>query len=200
MLISFWNPRFECIPLSIRLSFYLSHLFFPQSFYFDFLSFSYLFSSTFFFYLSFSPYLQSLSSLISSYIGIFVVSSVKIFSSLFQPRSVDFSPSAFSPILHSFVAHTRISSSVPLAVTASAIYKFCCYLSSILISFSLIYLYSQPIVASRFFVTVSVWLRLAFHLSISFRLLSVCVMLYPLFLSSLFVHLIFCLFSVVHSP
>lgn len=97
---------------------------------------------------------------------------MKILSSLFQPRSVDFSL-PFSSILHIFVAHTRISISVLLTVAASAEYKFALLPPFCSVSFSLFCLYSRPRVVSRFPVTVSFWLKLAFHLAISFRFPSV---------------------------
>lgn len=98
---------------------------------------------------------------------------VKIFLSLFQPRSVDFSPpSSSTPRV--FVAHTRIPDSVLLAFAASTLdTSLHCYLPSVPVSFSLICLYPQPTVASHFLVAISFWLTLAFRLSISFRLPSI---------------------------
>lgn len=100
---------------------------------------------------------------------------VKIFLSLSQPRSVDFSPPS-SSIPRVFVAHTRIPDSVLLAFAASILdTSLHCYLPSVPVSFSLICLYPQPTVVSRFLVAISFWLTLAFRLSISFRLPSTCV-------------------------
>lgn len=115
-------------------------------------------------------------------------------SSLFHPRSVDFSLS-FSSILHTFVAHTRISISVLLTVAASE-YKFAFLPPFCSVSFSLLCLYSRPRVVSRFSVSVSFWSMLAFHLAISFRFPSVrtCNALSSAFIIPSF-RLIFFLFS-----
>lgn len=118
--------------------------------------------------------------------------SVKISSSLFQPRSVEFSPSL--PFLLFYV---------PLSFIRTFLVPSCsrsqhppdtslhCYLPSVLVSFSLICLYSQPSDSLSF----SLWLMLTFYLSISFYFPSVMCVFYPLLLSfSLFVYLF--LFSV----
>lgn len=81
----------------------------------------------------------SLSSLTSPHMLVSLSPSlVKIFLSLFQPRSVDFSPpSSSTPRV--FVAHTRIPDSVLLAFAASTLdTSLHCYLPSVPVSFSLI--------------------------------------------------------------
>lgn len=126
-------------------------------------------------------------------------SSVKIFLSLFQPRSVDFSPPS-SSIPRVFVAHTRIPDSVLLAFAASTLdTSLHCYLPSVPVSFSLICLYPQPTVVSHFLVA---FLFLAnagiplIYLSPSpfYMYVILCPLLLP---SSLFVDLILFPFSVV---
>lgn len=153
--------------LHLSLCFVLSIIFYFRIFV-SFVPLSLLFSSTFSFFLSLSS-LTSPCMLVS-----LSPSLVKIFLSLSQPRSVDFSPPS-SSIPRVFVAHTRISDSVPLAFAASPLdTSLHCYLPSVPVSFSLICLYPQPTVASHFLVAIPFWLTLAFRLSISLRLPSTC--------------------------
>lgn len=82
----------------------------------------------------------------------------------------------FSPFLPFFVSLSLIHTFLVLSCSRSQHLpdtSLRCYLPSVLVSFSLICLYSRPTVASRFPVTISFWLMPAFHLSSSFRPLSV---------------------------
>lgn len=78
-----------------------------------------------------------------------------------------------------------------------------CYLPSVLVSFSLICLYTRPTIASRFSVTVSFWFMPAFHLSSSFHPLSIHVynaLPSPFIIFSLRSSHLLSLFIIVRSP